>query len=197
MSEVKQIHLVGDGLSYRGVRFTVPDPDDLDEVMISIAREASGDASRFIQMIPRLMLQRCIVAVTDPGVGKAEAEKASAAAMITASHEAEAAFTAAQKRGASTDELRTLATANAVKVATVASEAALAAAANVLIALPPASWLAVTAESMMVKGTPKSFARLFGTKDYSTLRSIIQRYYDSRALDAELIVGKALTVSTD
>lgn len=195
MAEIKQIALAGDGLSYRGVRLRVPDPDDLDEVMISVAKDAAGDGVRFAHLIPRLMLQRCLVAVTEPGVGKEKAEEARKAATVKASEEAEAAFRDAQKAGKAPEDLKAIAQANMLRVATAGTDAAVAVASNALLAGGEGIWQPVTAEQMMIKDHPRSFARLFGTKDYAVLRAVVQTYYDARPGDADAILGKALTVS--
>lgn len=197
MSETKQFHLAGDGLSYRGVRMRVPDPDDLDAVMESVYRDAAGDSNKVIQMIPRKMLERCIVAITEPGIGRKEGEAARVEAVKKASEAAEASFNAAQKRGAQLDELRSLAQANAMMVNAAGAEAAMGAGANALMtaAWQPVTTMDLTLKTIDGKPNPKAFVQLFGTKDYATLRGIVQSYYDARPGDAELILGKALTVS--
>jgi hypothetical protein len=193
--EIKQFPLAGEGLSYRGVRLRVPDPDDLDEVMISVAKDAAGDGVRFAYLIPRLMLQRCLVAVTEPGIGKEKAEEARKAAIVKASEEAEAEFREAQKKGKAPDDLKAIAQANMLKVASAATDAAVAVASNALLAGGEGIWQPVTAEQMMIKDGPRSFAKLFSTKDYTTLRAIVQTFYDARVGDADAILGKALAVS--
>lgn len=195
MSEAYQIHLVGNGLSYRGVRYREPEPDDVDDAMVSAAKDAAEDMQRYLNLLPRYVLIRCLVAVTPAGVGKAEAEAARAAAMVKASEETEATLKAAKDAGANQDRLREIAQEAMAKVAMAGNAAAQEAASNALLASK--EWIPLTSEQLTIKGTQRSFNSIFNAKDYLTLKQIIKGYYDSRAYEAEQIVGKALMVSVD
>lgn len=196
--DLKQHHLVGAaGFSWRGVRLRALDPDAMDEVSQSAAREAGEDTRRFVALKERGALVRMIAAVTAPDTGKAEAAAARkvAAKEVTDSYQEIVAELQARAKAGEDDARALLATTLAEcanKAATAASSAAEAAAFQTL---QGAKWLPVTTLELTLKGTANSFAKLFTPKDAAVLGAIYRDEYEARIDEAQAIMGKALAVS--
>jgi hypothetical protein len=196
--DLKQIHLTGDtGYSWRGVRLRPLDPDAVDEVSMSAARDAGEDARRFAGLKERGALVRMIAAVTAPDTGKAEAAAARAQAIKATTDAYQEQIAALQKRiqGGDGDAPALLAAAFAECASKARTAGDAAAEGAAFTALQSARWVPCTPLELGIKGQPNSFARLFTPKDAAVLGVAYRNEYEARIDEAQAIMGKALAVS--
>lgn len=195
--DLKQLHLTGDGFSWRGVRLRRLTPDDMDEVAMSAAKDAGEDQQRFVHLKTRGCLVRMIAAVTAPDVGRAEAAAARKAAAKEVTDSYQAQLAALQERVRAGEEgAAALVPGMVAECATKAKEQGDAAAeAAAFAALQAAKWLPVTPLELTLKAGPNSFSSLFTPKDATTLTASYRSDYEARFDEVQAIMGKALAVS--
>ncbi len=196
--DLKQLHLTGEtGYSWRGVRLRALDPDVMDDVSMSAARDAGEDARRFAGLKERGALVRMIAAVTAPDTGRTEAAAARAQAVKATTDAYQAQIQALQERARAGDgDAPALLAATVAECAGKARTAGDAAADGAAFqALQSARWLPCTPLELGLKGTPQSFARLFTAKDAAVLGVAYRNEYEARIDEAQAIMGKALAVS--